>query len=141
MTPLAHVGSQFTTTDAYVGAVDLAGNRYRRVRLGVDLLRPNALFPNMTGRNVRMVWTLDGPFATANYSYRLTSTSVQFDNTGFTGLHAEGRGRLTPWPMRVPLRLTARASLSDDEMRLADVVLTEVLSAHRSRPAGDIRSQ
>ncbi|HZB68797.1 MAG TPA: translocation/assembly module TamB, partial [Sphingomicrobium sp.] len=38
-----------------VGALDLGGNRYRRVRLGVDLLRPNALFPNMTGRNVRMV--------------------------------------------------------------------------------------
>ena len=46
------------------GAVDLAENRYREVRLGVDLLRPPALFPNMTGRNVRMVWTLDGPFAT-----------------------------------------------------------------------------
>ena len=56
-----------------VGAVDLGENRYRRVRLGVDLLRPNALFPNMTGRNVRMVWTLDGPFGRADYSYRLTS--------------------------------------------------------------------
>jgi translocation and assembly module TamB len=44
-----------------------------RSAVGVDLLRPPALFPNMTGRNVRMVWTLDGPFATADYSYRLTS--------------------------------------------------------------------
>ena len=67
------------------------------------------LFRNMTGRSVRMVWTLDGPFSTADYSYRLTSDFVRFDNTGFTGLHAEGRGRLTPWPMRVPIRLSARA--------------------------------
>ncbi len=91
------------------GALDLARNRFDGIRLGVDLLRPPALFTNMTGTNVRMVWTLDGPFATADYSYRLTSTHVQFDNTGFDQLRAEGRGRLSPWPMRVPLRLSARA--------------------------------
>ena len=91
------------------GALDLAGNRYRDVRLGADLVRPAALFPNMTGRNVRMVWTLDGPFSTANYSYRLTSPNVKFDSTGFVDVRAEGRGRLTAWPMRVPLRLQARA--------------------------------
>jgi translocation and assembly module TamB len=91
------------------GTLDLGGNRYRGMRLGIDLLKPPALFTNMTGKSVRMVWTLDGPFATADYSYRLTSDFVQFDNNGFIGLHAEGRGRLTPWPMRVPIRLAARA--------------------------------
>ena len=91
------------------GTLDLAQNRYRHMRLGIDLLKPPALFPNMTGKNVRMVWTLDGPFATADYSYRLTSDYVQFENNGFEGLHAEGRGRLTPWPMRVPIRLAAKA--------------------------------
>ena len=91
------------------GALDLADNRYQRMRLGIDLLKTTALFPNMTGKNVRMVWTLDGPFATADYSYRLTSEYVKFDETGFTALRAEGRGRLGPWPMRVPLRLSAKA--------------------------------
>jgi translocation and assembly module TamB len=91
------------------GALDLGANRYRGMRLGIDLLTPPALFKNMTGRSVRMVWTLDGPMATADYSYRLTSDFVQFDDTGFTGLHAEGRGKLTPWPMRVPIRLAAKA--------------------------------
>jgi translocation and assembly module TamB len=91
------------------GTVDLASNRYRGMRLGIDLLKTRALFPNMTGKSIRMVWTLDGPFATADYSYRLTSDFVQFDNNGFIGLHAEGRGRFTPWPMRVPIRLAAKA--------------------------------
>jgi translocation and assembly module TamB len=91
------------------GTIDLGANRYRGLRLGIDLIKPPALFKNMTGKSVRMVWTLDGPFATADYSYRLTSGFVQFDNNGFTGLHAEGRGRLTPWPMRVPIRLAAKA--------------------------------
>ena len=90
------------------GAVDLVNNRYRAMRLGVDLLQPPALFPNMTGKKLRMVWTLDGPLASADYSYRLTSPHVQFDNTGFDDLRAEGRGRLAAWPMRLPIRLSAR---------------------------------
>lgn len=91
------------------GAFDLGEGRYDKIRLGVDLLRPAALFPNMTGQNVRLVWTLDGPRETANYSYRLTSPRVAFDKTGFVDVRAEGRGKLSPWPMRVPLVLKARA--------------------------------
>ncbi|HEX6603446.1 MAG TPA: translocation/assembly module TamB domain-containing protein [Sphingomicrobium sp.] len=91
------------------GAVDVSNRRYRDLRLGVDLAKPPALFPNMTGKQVRMVWTLDGPFDSADYSYRLTSPHVQFDDTGFDQLRAEGRGRLTPWPLRAPIRLQARA--------------------------------
>ncbi|HLO19249.1 MAG TPA: translocation/assembly module TamB domain-containing protein [Sphingomicrobium sp.] len=90
------------------GALDLANNRYQGVRVGIDLVKTKALFPNMTGKGVRMVWTLDGPFATADYSYRLISNYVQFDANAFIGLHAEGRGRLSPWPMRVPIRLSAK---------------------------------
>ena len=91
------------------GSVDLATNRYRGMRLGIDLLKPSALFGNMTGKNLRMVWTLDGPFATADYSYRLTSEFVRFDDQGFVALRAEGAGRVSPWPMRVPIRLSAKA--------------------------------
>ena len=94
---------------ATTGVIDLAEGAYRGVTIGVDLLRPSALFPNMSGRNVRMVWTLDGPYATARYAYRLSSPGVKFDNTGFLDVSAVGSGKLSPWPMRVPLRLTARA--------------------------------
>ena len=79
------------------------------MRVGVDLLKPAALFGNMSGRDVRLAATLDGPFGTADYSYRLTSPGVTFDSTGFVDVRAEGRGKLSPWPMRVPLRLQARA--------------------------------
>src|SRR5690606_3705933 len=44
------------------GGIDLAAGAYRDLRLGADLLKPPALFKNMTGRNVRLVVTLDGPF-------------------------------------------------------------------------------
>lgn len=91
------------------GALDLADNRFENVRIGLDLLRPSALFTNMSGRNVRMLVTLDGPFGTANYAYRLTSPNVKFDNTGFVDVRAEGRGKWSPWPVRMPLHLQARA--------------------------------
>ena len=91
------------------GAVDLGESRYRKVSVGVDLLRPTALFPNMRGGNVRMTWTLNGPFATASYAYRLRAPTLAFDDTGFVDVRAEGKGRLSAWPMRVPLHLKARA--------------------------------
>ncbi|MEO7865685.1 MAG: translocation/assembly module TamB domain-containing protein, partial [Sphingomicrobium sp.] len=91
------------------GAIDLGDNAFRRVRIGLDLLKPQTLFPNMTGRNVRLAATLDGAFNSAAYSYRLSSPAVKFDTTGFVDLRAEGRGRLSSWPMRVPIRLSARA--------------------------------
>ena len=50
----------------------------------------------MTGRNVRLLWTLDGPRESADYAYRLTSPQVAFDKTGFVDVRAEGRGKLSP---------------------------------------------
>jgi translocation and assembly module TamB len=91
------------------GAYDLADGRYDKLSLGVDLLRPSALFDNMTGQNVRLLWTLDGPQESANFAYRLTSPRVAFDKTGFIDVRAEGRGKISPWPMRVPLLLKAKA--------------------------------
>ena len=122
------------------GRVDLAEGAYRDLRLGVELLRPPALFKNMTGRNVRLVWTLDGEFGRADYSYRLTSPLVKFDNTGFVDVRAIGRGRAGPWPMRVPLRLQARAVTGVGDVAgaiLANVRLEGMLSVTPQLVRGD----
>ena len=87
-----------------------------------------------------MVWTLDGPFATANYAYRLTSPQVAFDNTGFVDVRAEGRGRFTPWPMRVPMRLTARRTTGVGDVAggiLANLRLEGMLSITPQLVRGD----
>ena len=56
-----------------------------------------------------MLWTLDGAFERAAYAYRLTAPNVVFDGkTGFVNVRAEGRGRLGPWPLRVPLGCARR---------------------------------
>ncbi|MEV9397188.1 hypothetical protein AB0160_29455, partial [Klebsiella pneumoniae] len=61
------------------GTLDLAESAYRTVRLHAILLRPPALFPNMTGRAIELRTILDGRFATAAFDYRLTAVRFAFD--------------------------------------------------------------
>ncbi|MEG3084867.1 translocation/assembly module TamB domain-containing protein [Sphingomonas sp. PB2P12] len=89
------------------GIVDLGANAYRDVRIKARLLRPPALFDNMTGNMVELRAILDGPFATAAFDYRLDASRFAFDQTGFENAHAAGRGRLSAAPVTVPIRFTA----------------------------------
>ena len=89
------------------GTIDLAANAYRNVRINARLLRPSALFPNMTGRNIELRAILDGGFGAANFDYRLVGERVAFDNTGFNGVHAAGSGHFSRAPVIVPITLTA----------------------------------
>ena len=93
------------------GGIDLGARAYRKVSVGLDLLRPPALFANMSGRGVRMLWTLDGAFARADYAYRLTSAEhgVRWPHRLRQRPRRGARRGLAPWPMRVPLRLRAAA--------------------------------
>jgi translocation and assembly module TamB len=90
------------------GVLDLADSAFEGVRINAHLLRPPALFPNMTGRGVRLNGTLDGPFATAEFDYALAAPRIAFDATGFEDVRAQGRGRLSKAPVVVPVRFTAR---------------------------------
>ena len=122
------------------GGIDLGANEFRRVTMGVDLLRPAALFPTMSGRNVRLVWTLDGAFGTAAFAYRLTAPQLTFEKTGFVDVRAEGRGNASPWPMRVPLRLQARAVTGIGDVAgaiLANVRLEGLLTVTDKQIRGD----
>ncbi|MDP1025849.1 translocation/assembly module TamB domain-containing protein [Sphingomonas sp. KR1UV-12] len=89
------------------GEVDLATSHYRNVRIAASLLRPAALFPNMSGRAITLRAILDGPFATATYDYRIAADRLAFDDTGFERARAAGRGRLSGWPAKLPVRITA----------------------------------
>lgn len=89
------------------GGIDLATSAYRNLVTRIRLLRPPALFPNMTGRGIDARVTLDGAFDRASFDYRLSADRVAFDQTGFERVRAMGRGRLSGSPVTVPLALTA----------------------------------
>lgn len=89
------------------GRIDLAESRFRDLRVAARLIRPPALFANMTGRAVALRAILDGPFATAAFDYRLTADWFAFDRTRFERASAAGRGRLSRAPVLVPVRFAA----------------------------------
>ncbi|RZM15912.1 MAG: translocation/assembly module TamB, partial [Sphingomonas sp.] len=89
------------------GGIDLGTNAYRNVRIKARLLRPQALFGNMTGNAVELRAILDGAFATAAFDYRIDASRFAFDKTGFENAHAAGKGRLSAAPVTVPIRFTA----------------------------------
>ncbi|WP_238475332.1 translocation/assembly module TamB domain-containing protein [Sphingomonas cavernae] len=90
------------------GVVDLGRSSLDDMRVTADLLQPRALFPNMTGRGIKLQTLFDGPFATARFEYLLTAPHVAFDQTGFEQVRAAGKGRLSKSPITLPVRLTAR---------------------------------
>ncbi|MEN2785504.1 translocation/assembly module TamB domain-containing protein [Sphingomonas qilianensis] len=89
------------------GVIDLGQNAFRNVRIIARLLKPAALFPNMTGRGVELRAILDGAFATAAFDYRLTAQRAAFDQTGFEQVRAAGKGRFSKAPISMPIRLVA----------------------------------
>lgn len=89
------------------GTIDLGANAFRNVRIRARLLKPAALFPNMTGRDVELRAILDGAFATAAFDYRLSAPRFAFDDTGFEQAWAAGKGRLSKSPIVLPVHFTA----------------------------------
>ena len=122
------------------GVLDLATSAFDGVRINAHLLRPPALFPNMTGRGVRLNATLDGPFSTANFEYALTAPRIAFDNTGFEEVRAQGRGRLSKAPVVVPVRFTARRVTGVGDVAggiLANLRVDGLLKVTAKRLTGD----
>lgn len=89
------------------GVLDLADSAYRNVRVIARLLRPAALFPDMTGRDIELRAILDGAFATVGFDYRLTAARFAFGTTGFDRVRAGGRGRWSKSPVTLPIDFRA----------------------------------
>lgn len=90
------------------GGLDLRRGRYDAVTVRGSLIQPAALFKNMRGRDLQLRAVLDGAYGSARFRYRIASPVVFFDRTGFETAQLDGAGRLSPAPVKVPARFTAR---------------------------------
>ncbi len=90
------------------GTIDLGASVFRNVRIAATLLKPPALFPNMTGRAIALRAILDGAFDSAGFDYRLTAERFAFDDTGFESAYAAGKGRFSKAPVSVPVVFVAK---------------------------------
>ncbi len=95
----------FVTAD---GAVNLAANSFQGLTIDTRLILPRALFPNMSGRNIKLLTRLNGPIATPRYEYLLTGARLGFDQTIIDDVRASGAGQWSRWPVQLPIALSAR---------------------------------
>src|SRR3546814_16181102 len=99
--------------------LNLADSSFEGVSVNAVLLKPEALFPNMSGRDIRLRATIAGPFSAPTVEYTATSPFVAFDNTGFEQARLSGRANL----------VGDRKTLRQDERRVG----TGCVSPCRSR--------
>ena len=76
------------------GIVDLSDNSFDGLKLGVALLRPAALAPNLSGRGLTAQLALDGAFARPQVEYRLAADALTMNTVTLQGLVASGKARL-----------------------------------------------
>lgn len=91
------------------GAADLGRNRFDRLRLSFSLLKPGALAPNLAGRDVRALVSLDGTLRRPTIDYHLTAASLAFNDMAVRALDARGIARFERDQISVPIAASARA--------------------------------
>lgn len=122
------------------GGLDLRRGQYDALVVRVGLLQPPALFKNMRGRDVQLRALLDGPYATARFRYAIASPLLFFDNTGFEQVRIGGAGRLSRFPVAVPVRFTARRVTGVGDVAggiLANLTVDGVLKVTTRNITGD----
>jgi translocation and assembly module TamB len=93
---------------AVEGLIDLGESRFQDVRVAARLLRPGALAPDLSGRDVQLAMVLNGAFATPGVAYDLRAASLTFGTTTVEGLRAVGSARVRAQDIVVPV--SARAT-------------------------------
>ncbi|GAA4023101.1 hypothetical protein GCM10022280_24760 [Sphingomonas swuensis] len=91
------------------GVADLGRDRFEKMRVNFALLKPGALAPNLAGRDLRVVAGLSGAIRRPTVDYRVTASTLAFNDMGLQGLDARGVARFDRTQLIVPIAATARA--------------------------------
>jgi|GEM_PF-2969107 len=85
------------------GGADLRENRYRDVRLVVDLLEPAPLLSGMSAPGARISALLDGPFRDASLAYRAELPRLLLGRVTLDRVAASGSGRWSQAALTLPV--------------------------------------
>lgn len=89
------------------GAIDLSDNSFDNFKAAFVLLKPSALAPNLRGRGLRAMLTLDGAFATPLVNYDINAAEIVMNDMGVQNLRAQGVARVDTGSMILPVSATA----------------------------------
>lgn len=85
------------------GVADFGQNRFDGLKLGILLLRPAALAPNLSGRALRADLALDGAFARPEVRYRLSAASLAINDIVLDGVEASGAAQVRSDQVMIPV--------------------------------------
>ncbi|MDQ3470968.1 MAG: translocation/assembly module TamB, partial [Pseudomonadota bacterium] len=122
------------------GRADLGRSRFDKLRLNFGLLKPQVLAPNLAGRDLRALVTLDGAFSSLRVNYALSATTLAFNDMAVNGLSAKGVARIGREDTTIPIAATARSITGLDTVaggRLANVRLDGDLAIDWPRMLSD----
>ena len=88
------------------GAADLRQDRYRDVRMVLDLLGPAPLLDGVSAPGARVSALLDGPFRDAELVYRANLPLLSVGGVGLEGVAATGSGRWSRTMLTLPVTAT-----------------------------------
>ena len=122
------------------GLVDLGQNRFQDLRVAARLIRPGAIAPDLSGRDVRVAMILNGPFATPGVAYRLDAASLSFGGATIEGLRASGSARVRAEDVIIPVAARASRILGFDAVAggtLANVTMNGQIGLAGTRLVSD----
>ncbi|HEX8216453.1 MAG TPA: translocation/assembly module TamB domain-containing protein, partial [Allosphingosinicella sp.] len=88
---------------AGTGGADLRADRYRDVRLVLELLGPAPLLAGVSARGARFGVLLDGPFADSRLAWRATVPRLTISDVSLDQVAASGSGRWTSSGLTLPV--------------------------------------
>jgi translocation and assembly module TamB len=89
------------------GTIDLRNNVYERLKVGIRLIQPGAIAPNLAGRDVRLALVLDGNVHTPTVAYELRAASLSFSERTLENFFATGSARVDADRIVVPVHATS----------------------------------
>lgn len=93
------------------GTLDVGRNTYERLKVGIRLLSPGAIAPNLAGEDVRLALVLDGNLHTPAVAYDLRANSISFGGRTLQNFAASGAAQVDADRILVPLHGSAQRLL------------------------------
>ncbi len=89
------------------GGIDLSDNSFDDMKAAFVLLKPSTLAPDLRGRGLRALLTLNGAFAQPEVEYDIRAERIVMNDLGVQNLRAQGQTKVDTGSMVVPVSLTA----------------------------------
>ena len=89
------------------GGLDFAAERFEALTANAEVLRPAALDPRITGKDIRLAARIGGSFAAPLIDYTLTSPAFNYGRTGFSQFRAVGVIAAAKRPFTIPVTASA----------------------------------